>query len=187
MDLNWKNHHGLFSLWSAQLSANPSPSPHVSRPASHYRVAVANRQGPPVSSIFPQIFPCSAPCVLTDKIPVVEPATRSVLAPPHCPPAIMSHRIGCGAPWRPITVAHYSTAARRCSTRDAHARSSTMRSRASSLVPPRPILSLLADDCGLYHHLTSVAPSPFLRPVESLVPCMSRSRLFMTTLTGKSC
>jgi hypothetical protein len=27
---------------------------------------------------------------------------------------------------------------------------------------PRPILSLLADDCGLYHHVTSVASSLFL-------------------------
>jgi hypothetical protein len=27
---------------------------------------------------------------------------------------------------------------------------------------PRRILSLLADDCGLYHHVTSVASSPFL-------------------------
>jgi hypothetical protein len=29
------------------------------------------------------------------------------------------------------------------------------------LIPPHPILSLLADDCGPYHHLTSAAPSPF--------------------------
>jgi hypothetical protein len=28
------------------------------------------------------------------------------------------------------------------------------------LVPPHPILSLLADDCGSYRHLTSAAPSP---------------------------
>jgi hypothetical protein len=28
-------------------------------------------------------------------------------------------------------------------------------------VPTRPILSLLADDCGLYHHLTCTALSPF--------------------------
>jgi hypothetical protein len=36
-----------------------------------------------------------------------------------------------------------------------------MRSRAGCVVPPHPILSLLADDCGPYHHLTSAAPSPF--------------------------
>jgi hypothetical protein len=29
------------------------------------------------------------------------------------------------------------------------------------LMPPRPILSLLGDDCGLYHHLTSVVSSSF--------------------------
>jgi hypothetical protein len=29
------------------------------------------------------------------------------------------------------------------------------------LMPPRPILSLLADDRGPYRHLTSAAPSPF--------------------------
>jgi hypothetical protein len=28
-------------------------------------------------------------------------------------------------------------------------------------VPPHPILSLLVDDCGPYHDLTSAAPSPF--------------------------
>jgi hypothetical protein len=40
----------------------------VSRPASHYRIAVTNKQGPLVSSIFPQILPCSTPRVLIGKI-----------------------------------------------------------------------------------------------------------------------
>jgi hypothetical protein len=66
-DLNWKNHHGPFSPRPAQLGAKPSPSPCASRPVSHYRVVVANKRGPPVSSVFPQILPCSAQRVLTSK------------------------------------------------------------------------------------------------------------------------
>jgi hypothetical protein len=78
-----------------------------------------------------------------------------------CPPASMSCRVGYGAQWHPIAAARCSTAARRCSNRDARTRSSTMRSQAGCLVPPHPILSLLADDCGPYRHLTSTASSPF--------------------------
>jgi hypothetical protein len=36
-----------------------------------------------------------------------------------------------------------------------------MRSQAGCLVLPHPILSLLADDCRSYRHLTSAASSPF--------------------------
>jgi hypothetical protein len=78
-----------------------------------------------------------------------------------CPPAVVSHHVSCGAPWCPIVAARYSAAARRCSSRDARARSSTTRSQAGCLMPPHPIVSLLADDCGSYRHLTSTAPSPF--------------------------
>jgi hypothetical protein len=35
---------------------------------------------------FPKSSPASRPRVLADKIPVVESATRRVLAPPQCPP-----------------------------------------------------------------------------------------------------
>jgi hypothetical protein len=44
---------------------------------------------------------------------------------------------------------------------DSGANRSAMRSRAGCLMPPCPILSLMADDCGSYHHLTSAALSPF--------------------------
>jgi hypothetical protein len=95
------------------------------------------------------------------QILIVEPATHRVLAPPQCPPAVRSRRVGCCVPWHPIAVAHCSAAAYRCSSRDARARSSIMRSRVGCLVPPRAILSLLADDCGLYRHLTSAVLLPF--------------------------
>jgi hypothetical protein len=54
-------------------------------------------------------------------------------SPPHaarmptCAPAALSHRVGCGALWRSIAAGHYTAVARRCSSRDAHARSSTMK------------------------------------------------------------
>jgi hypothetical protein len=112
----------------------------MSRLASPYRVTIANRRGPSVSSVVPQILPCSAPRVLAGKFPSSSQ-----------PPVECLHHLN----------AHCSVAARRCSSQDARARSSTTRSRAGCLMLPRPILSLLADDCGSYHHLTSVAPSPF--------------------------
>jgi hypothetical protein len=89
------------------------------------------------------------------------PSSACTTSTSTCPPAVVSHRIGCGASWRPIAAAHCSAAARRCSSRDARTRSSMMRSRAGCLVPPHFILSLLANDCGSYHHLTSTASSSF--------------------------
>jgi hypothetical protein len=72
-----------------------------------------------------------------------------------CPPTVGSRRVSYDASWCPITAARCSAAAHHCSSQDARARS-----RAGCLVPPRPILSLLADDCRPYHHLTSAASSP---------------------------
>jgi hypothetical protein len=46
-----------------------------------------------------------------------------------CSPATLSHHVSCGAPWRPITAAHCSAAARCCSSRDAYTSSSTMKPR----------------------------------------------------------
>jgi hypothetical protein len=89
------------------------------------------------------------------------PSSARTTSMSTCPPTVVSCGIGCGAPWHPITAARCSTAARRCSSWDARTRSSMMRSQAGCLVPPCPILSLLADNCGSYCHLTSVAPSPF--------------------------
>jgi hypothetical protein len=56
-DLKWENRYGLFSLPSAQLYTNPGPSSRTSHPASSYYTTVADRWGPPVSSLFPQISP----------------------------------------------------------------------------------------------------------------------------------
>jgi hypothetical protein len=61
-----------------------------------------------------------------------------------CPPGVVSRCIGGGAPWRSITAARCSAAAHRCSSWDARTGSSTTRSRAGCLMPPRPILSLRA-------------------------------------------
>jgi hypothetical protein len=67
--LNWKK--SSWAVFSAAGLARrpPQPSPCVSRPASHYLVAVANRRVPPISSVFPQILPCSVPRVLVGKFP----------------------------------------------------------------------------------------------------------------------
>jgi hypothetical protein len=48
------------------------------------------------------------------------------------------------------------------------------------LVLPCPILSLLADDCGSYHHLTSAASSPFRR---SAVPSLHSGDVSARSLT----
>jgi hypothetical protein len=118
---------------------------------------------PPVSSVFPQILPYSAPRVLTSKFlsssrPLVECSHRLNVHLSTCRREPL-RRLWC------VVVSHRrcrcSAVARRCSSRDALARSSTMRSRAVSLVLPRPILSPLADDYRPYHHLTSTALSPF--------------------------
>jgi hypothetical protein len=48
-----------------------------------------------------------------------------------CSPSTLSHRVGYGAPWRPITAARCFAATRRCSSRDARAKSSMTKPRAA--------------------------------------------------------
>jgi hypothetical protein len=52
------------------------------------------------------------------------------------------------------------------------------------LVLPCPILSLLADDCGSYHHLTSAASSPFRR---SAVPSLHSGDVSARSLIVMPC
>jgi hypothetical protein len=142
----------------------PQPSPHLSRPASRYRVTITDRRGPPVSSIFPPNPPllrAACPRRQNSRRRAVQPSSACTTSMSTCQPAVESCRISGGAPWHSIAAARCSAAARRCSSRDARARSSTTRSQAGCLILPCSILSLLANDCGSYCHLTSVAPSPF--------------------------
>jgi hypothetical protein len=72
------------------------PSPHASRTASHYYAAVADRRGPPVSSVFPQILPCFAP--MCPRRPnshhrAGHPSSACTTSLSTCPPAVVSHRI----------------------------------------------------------------------------------------------
>jgi hypothetical protein len=73
----------------------------------------------------------------------VHPSPPRATRTPTCAPTTLSHRVGCGAPWRPIATGHCggpwhpiatdccSATACRCSIRDARARSSTMKSHAA--------------------------------------------------------
>jgi hypothetical protein len=162
-ELDWKNRRGSFSPWPAQLGIDPAHlRKRVGLPAviaSPSLTDGARLSAPSSPKSFPaphRVSSSTNSCRQAD-----HPSSACTTSTSTCPPAVVSHRIGCGAPWRPITAARCSATARRCSSRDAHARSSTMRSQIGCLVPPCPILSLLADDCRLYHHLTSAAPSPF--------------------------
>jgi hypothetical protein len=79
--------------------------------------------------------PTSAhPCGDTDQIVGDGPATHhhpSVTRMPTCALAALSRHVGCGAPWRPIAVGRCIVAAHHYSTRDADAKSSTMKPRAA--------------------------------------------------------
>jgi hypothetical protein len=54
----------------------------------------------------------------------IHPSPPHATRMPTCVPAALSHRVGCGAPWRPIATG-------RCSTQDAHARSSATKPHAA--------------------------------------------------------
>jgi hypothetical protein len=93
---------------------------------------------------------------------------------PTCAPAALSHRISCGAPWRPITVVRCSAAARHCSSRDASARSSMTKSHtacpagrdnAAESTPSRPL-------CNAAHHarVARVRWRPSLCRVDTWMP-----------------
>jgi hypothetical protein len=130
----------------------PTPAHLLTRTGlpTHHHAAVADRWGPPASSLFPQIFP---PLLAHVATPTKLPATGRppVSTPRHKDGRVfictLSHRIDCGVPWRPITVARCSAAARRCSREDARYKSSTMKPRtthpadgagAAKEVPSRP-------------------------------------------------
>jgi hypothetical protein len=107
-DLKWENRYGLFSLPSAQLYTDPGPSSHVSHLASCYYTTVADRWGPPVSSLFPQISPpLLARMATPTKLPVTgrPPITTSCHKDGRVFTATLSSRVGCSAPWCPVTVA----------------------------------------------------------------------------------
>jgi hypothetical protein len=123
----------------------------------------------------PKSSPAPRPRVLAGKIPIVEPATSRVLAPPQCPPAIMSRRVGCGMPWHAIT-----TAAHRSSTKDARARSSTMKPRAAC-----PAGRADEAECTpLGHHVPSLTEAS-RHPTASVDRCHGRCAATMPTLSTR--
>jgi hypothetical protein len=69
---------------------------------ARYRATVADRWGPPVGAVFPQSPLLRARVISPAKFPSPPHATRMVA----CSPATLSHRVGCSAPWCPITAAH---------------------------------------------------------------------------------
>jgi hypothetical protein len=94
---------------------------------AHYCTTVDDRRGPPVSSLFPQIFPpllahvtTIAKLLATGWPPITTPRTRMVA----CSPITLSHHVRCGAPWCPITAGRCSAAAHHCSSQNEHAMSS---------------------------------------------------------------
>jgi hypothetical protein len=99
---------------------------------TRHRAAVADRWGPPVSSLFPQIFP---PLLAHVATPAKLSATGRppVTTPRHKDGRVfictLSHHVNCGVLWHPITAARCSAAARRCSSRDARYKSSTTKPR----------------------------------------------------------
>jgi hypothetical protein len=84
-DLNWQNYHGPLSLRPAQLGADFSPSPRVSRPASQ-----------------PVTVPSSLP---NSRRRAGHPSPPRATRRHTCAPAALSRRVDCGAPWHPITGA----------------------------------------------------------------------------------
>jgi hypothetical protein len=107
-DLKWKNLRGPFSPWPAHLGADPDPSPRASQPASHYRSTIDDRRGPPINPLFPPNPPSSAhSCGNVGQTADDRPTTHHhpfVMRMPMCPPTALSHHVGYGAPWHPVTA-----------------------------------------------------------------------------------
>jgi hypothetical protein len=109
-------------------------------------------------------------------IPAVAPSTCHhpfVARMPMCASATLSHHVSCGALWHPIITAHCSASTYRCSSRDAHARSSMMkphaacpagRPDASESVPSRPLHSVARHTCS---HIARVRWRPSLCHVDT--------------------
>jgi hypothetical protein len=68
----------------------------ASQSASRYRATVANRRGPPVSSVFPQILPCFAPACprrQNSRRRVGHPSSARTTSMSTCTPTVVSHHI----------------------------------------------------------------------------------------------
>jgi hypothetical protein len=69
--------------WAVFSAAGPAR--HRPQPISA-RELITVRRDPPVGAVFPQSHPAPRLRVLASQIPVIEPTTRRVLAPPQPPP-----------------------------------------------------------------------------------------------------
>jgi hypothetical protein len=110
-DLNWKYRRRPLSPWLAQLGADPSSSPCVSRPASQPVTASPSLTDGARLSVLSYQKSNSSARPAWQRQPTCQqraghPSPPIIARMPMCAPADLSHHIGCSAPWHPITTAH---------------------------------------------------------------------------------
>jgi hypothetical protein len=179
-DLKWKNLRGPFSPWPAHLGADPDPSSRASRPASHYRSTIADRRGPPINPLFPPNPPSSArSCGNAGQTADDGPTTHhhpSVMRMPMCPPTALSHRVGCGASWHPITATRLHLSSSTLRQSDSGANRSVTRPRAGCFTSGQ----LLPRLCAPLGHPVPSLTEASRRPAAPVDRCDGRCATTMS-------
>jgi hypothetical protein len=131
-----KNMCGPFSLWPVSYAPTPAHLCVLAGLPAHYQATVADKRGPPVRAVFPQILPGRALVGIAAVILTAAPSTRHhpfVVTIPACARTTLSHRVGCGGPWHPITVARLRLPSSTLRQLDSRADRSVMKSSSRPL------------------------------------------------------